>query len=45
MGIVRVFIGFNSEFFGVLCDGGFLIRDVCMKEWKKYGFCGVCCGI
>lgn len=40
MGIARALIGFNSEFFSALRDGGFLTRDARMKERKKYGLRG-----
>lgn len=40
MGIARALVGFDSELFQPLRDGGFLTRDARMKERKKYGLHG-----
>ena len=40
MGIARALVGFDSEFYEALRDGGFLTRDSRMKERKKYGLHG-----
>ena len=40
MGIARALVGFHSEFFTPLRDGGFLTRDARMKDRKKCGLHG-----
>ncbi len=40
MGIARALVGYDSELFPPLRDGGFLTRDSRMKERKKYGLHG-----
>ena len=45
MGIARALMGFDSETFQTLRDGGFLTRDSRMKERKKYGLHGARRGV
>ena len=45
MGIARALMGFDSETFQVLRDGGYLTRDSRMKERKKYGLHGARRGV
>ena len=40
MGLARALVGFDTELFAPLRDGGFLTRDSRMKERKKYGLRG-----
>lgn len=40
MGIARALVGFDSEVFPAMRDGGFLTRDSRMKERKHYGLRG-----
>ncbi len=40
MGMARALVGYDSEYFGALRDGGFLTRDSRMKERKKCGLHG-----
>ena len=40
MGLARALVGFDTELFQVLRDGGYLTRDSRMKERKKYGLRG-----
>jgi small subunit ribosomal protein S9 len=40
MGIARALVGFDTELFQALRDGGFLTRDSRMKERKKPGLHG-----
>ena len=40
MGIARALVGYDSEHFSSLRDGGFLTRDSRMKERKKCGLHG-----
>lgn len=40
MGLARALVGYDSELFPALRDGGFLTRDSRMKERKKYGLHG-----
>ncbi len=45
MGLARALMGYNSEMFSPLRDGGFLTRDSRMKERKKYGLRGARRGV
>ncbi|MCA9219717.1 MAG: 30S ribosomal protein S9 [Pirellulaceae bacterium] len=45
MGIARALVGYDSELFPALRDGGFLTRDSRMKERKKYGLHGARKGV
>jgi small subunit ribosomal protein S9 len=40
MGLARALVGFDTELFPALRDGGYLTRDSRMKERKKYGLRG-----
>ena len=40
MGLDRALVGFDTELFQALRDGGYLTRDSRMKERKKYGLRG-----
>jgi small subunit ribosomal protein S9 len=40
MGIARALVGYDTELFQTLRDGGFLTRDSRMKERKKPGLHG-----
>jgi small subunit ribosomal protein S9 len=45
MGIARALISYDTEFFVVLRDAGYLTRDSRMKERKKYGLHGARRGV